>query len=512
MKDRDASTGDCRVDPNYSGSFGLKAWLSRDALDPGGAAPTVGGVALPASQPGANNLSLSFSAGSATFTLDSTDVGKYGLNFRDDTSGFARDTGGNPRPIAGGSAALTLRPFGFRVSGVPLYTSPTSASPSTAGAGFGVTVQAVAWQAGDDANNDGIPDGHGDTTAGNDADLSDNAPVASFAWATSLSAVAPIAPSGGTVGALGGATTVPQGSFAGGQASLAGVQYSEVGAFTLYMNANGYLGTSGADSFSRSPLIGRFIPGQFLFTTVTNACTAATTPFSYSGEPLQQVVVVAANLSGGTTLNYTGSFAKDGTFSSPDTGVVVSQNIALTAVSFSNGQATLTGTGSSPTAPALAFSNPETAPLDPAHLTLTDSDGVSGTAGGVRLVSGRLAIDSAVGSELLDLKLPVRVEYYSGSTNGWIPNTDDACTVAGDLNTNFVANGVGTSVGATALSNGNGSLTLAAPGTTGYATVELQGPYWLKFDWRAPSPALDFPQARASFGLYSGDRHNIYTH
>jgi hypothetical protein len=71
---------------------------------------------------------------------------------------------------------------------------------------------------------------------------------------------------------------------------------------------------------------------------------------------------------------------------------------------------------------------------------------------------------------------------------------------------------VGTSVGATALSNGNGSLTLAAPGTTGYATVELQGPYWLKFDWRAPSPALDFPQARASFGLYSGDRHNIYTH
>lgn len=505
MVDRDTNSGQCRVDPSYSGTIGLKAWLTRNAADPGGAAPSISGTALPSAQPGANNLNLGFSSGTATFTLATTDVGKYGINFRDDSSGFAQDTGGNPRPIVGGtSAELTVRPFGFRAGGAPVYSSPTSASSTIAGAPFSATITAVAWQAADDSNDDGVPDGHTDTNAGNDADLSDNAVTPSYAWSTALGAAQPIAPSGGTLGALSGTTTIATGGFTGGQATITDLRYTEVGAFTLSMNASNYLGTSGANVVSLSPQLGRFRPAQFVFTTLNNACTGATPAFTYSGQPSGSILVTAVNQSGGTTQNYAGSFAKAGTFSSTSSGVTVTANASLNASNFTSGQASL----SSPNTPALGFASAETAPLDPANLTLTDSDGVAGT-GNLRLLSGRLAVDSTVGSEQLPLQLPVRVEYYSGTTNGWTVNSDDSCTAATDLTPNLTSNAVGTSVSGKTLSNGSGNVTLGAPGAVGYADLELQGPDWLKFIW-SPSGSPANPTARASFGLYKSDDHSIY--
>lgn len=505
MIDKDSSTGRCRADPHYSGNIALKTWLTRDGLDPGGAAPTIGGTALPNAQPGANNLNLSFSAGTASFSLATTDVGKYGLNFRDDSSPFALDSSNNPRPIVGGTTTeLTVRPFGFRVSGAPLYSSPSSASSTVAGSAFSATITAVAWQAGDDSNDDGKPDGHADSDPSNDADLSDNAVTPSYAWSTALGTAQPYAPTGGTQGTLSGFTSLGAGAFAGGQANVSNLTYSEVGAFTLSLKANGYLGTTGADAASISPRLGRFRPARFVFTTLSNACSSATTPFTYASQPLGQILVTAENQGGATTQNYTGSFAKSANFSSSSPGVSVISNASLTAGDFTQGQANI----GSPNTPALGFSNAETAPLDAADLTLTDSDGVTGS-GNLRLLSGRLAVDNAVGSEQLPLQLPVRVEYYSGGNNGWTVNSDDSCTTAADLTPNLTSNAVGTSVSSKSLTNGSGNVTLSAPGTVGYADLELQGPDWLKFIW-SPSGSPTNPTARASFGLYKSNEHSIY--
>ena len=97
-------TGDCAIATGYAGNKNLKSWLTLDAAHPAGAtAPAIGAVSLPNAAPGANNLILNFTAGVATFNMSSTDVGKYGLNLRDDTSGFIVDQNNNPLTINGSS-------------------------------------------------------------------------------------------------------------------------------------------------------------------------------------------------------------------------------------------------------------------------------------------------------------------------------------------------------------------------------------------------------------------------
>lgn len=510
MVNRDTGSGQCRVDPAYAGNIGLKAWLNRDGADPGGAAPSINGNALPNAQPGANNLNLTFSAGTANFALASSDVGKYGLNMRDDSSSYAVDTSGNPRPIVGGTTtALTVRPFGFRFSGTGFSGTPTGPILGKAGNPFNLNVTAVLWQAADDSNDNGDPDGHANTNGGDDADLSDNGVAASFAGDLSLGSAAPVAPAGGTVGTIGGATTVPAAGFSGGSATVTGMTYSEVGSLTLYAQNNSYLATPNADSHSRSPLIGRFIPDHFLLSLTPHACHAG--GFEYSAQPVAQVDITAENAMGGTTLNYTGSYAKAIDLSDPNGDPVQfnNNNIATGAVT--------NGSHSESDKPTVTFWGSGTRLYEHAPLTVnvraTDSDGAdsNGHDASIELRAGRLAIDNAAGSEQLALAVPIRVESYS-NTNGWTINTDDTCTATGSYTASLLNNGVGTSISSQSLSNGTGSIKLTAPGTTGDVDLHLDAPIWLEFDWNSPSAGDTDPTARATFGVFKGSEHKVYTH
>ena len=201
---KDPSSGLCAVETGYAGSFDLKAWYTPDASDPGGAPPAIASP-LPTTPPAGNNWTASFTAGVASFDLVTTDVGKYVLNLRDDSSGFAVDTGGNPIAIDGSSQTLTTRPFGLSLGGVmagatvnPANDTSSGLIFTSAGSDFEAVVTAMGWAAADDADDDGVPD------VG--ANLADNTPTASFAWTTSLSAGAPYQPATGVLGGLANAT------------------------------------------------------------------------------------------------------------------------------------------------------------------------------------------------------------------------------------------------------------------------------------------------------------------
>lgn len=172
---------------------------------------------------------------------------------------------------------------------------------------------------------------------------------------------------------------------------------------------------------------GRFIPDHFN-TAVTQAC--ADGGFTYSGQPFP-LTVTALNLAGGTTQNYSGGYSKaisliarDAADTSDNPGPGAWLSSSLDAGSFTAGIVSFT--------PTYTFTSKETAPTsivvrvsdgEVSSLRSPSSLSVEGTA---VLRGGRARLSNAYGSELLDLPVVFRAEYWNGS--GWVLNKLDSCT------------------------------------------------------------------------------------
>ncbi|HKQ31090.1 MAG TPA: DUF6701 domain-containing protein, partial [Burkholderiales bacterium] len=419
----------CTPDTNYSGSKNLDAWLTLDPQDPGGTLPTLNGVSLPtlapASSPVSNNIpSVTFTGGVATVTLATIDIGKYILNVRDDTRLYASAV-----DLGGASTSITTRPWLYvSVPGNQFADTLGGNVFTSAGTNFTATVTGVLWQSVDDdnvVNGDGIPDA--------DADLSDNTVATRFAWPTTLSPVAPITPSSGIPGTLdraSGGNTVAQIGFTSGAATTADWRYSEVGSFTMAATANNFL-NSGINISTTNNVVGRFRPHHFNV-AYTPACALGV--FTYSGQPFFARVTAYSQL-GNVTLNYDHDlgFAKTTTLlvNGVDTANLTNKTFdgSTNPLEFNDGVASRADV-------TYTFPAKETAPLVPSVLPLPPvtplgaSDGEVSSATGIEpqihIRSGRLLIQNAFGSELLDLAVPMRVQYYDG--NGWATNTLDACS------------------------------------------------------------------------------------
>ncbi len=546
---KDPTTGLCGVETSYTGSHNLDAWYTPDGSHPAGAAaPSIGAVTLPAADPGGQavfNLSLNFTNGVASFNLATADVGKYLLNFEDDTRAFS-----NAVDIAGSSATLTARPFALQatIAGNPGASAAGGTVFTSAGSNFSATVRGVLWQAADDGNNDGIPDLTG---AALNVALADNAVAPRFAWATTLAPdSAGYTPAGGALGGLANGS-IAQGSYSGGAATATTLQYSEVGSFTLLATANNYL-NSGLTLSANAGVVGRFKPHHFVLTpSLTNrqgaSCVPAAT-FTYMGEPLRiSLGLVAEKEGGGTTTNYdnalgfarldpaTANWLALGANSSLGMGAVQGTTALSSRLSVSG---TPSGSWTSGTATLLAdllFSRPVTTipdatwgpyetlqfgalPQDADGVTLLpatldlDADVSGGNerqqAGTTRLRHGRLFIENAYGSEKLALVVPVRAEYWNGTH--WAVNNDDACPVLGtpSLAGNPAGLTTSPSLGAS-WAYGRGSIVLSAPNAPGSVTVTLAIPDYLRYiDY--DGGGLDNPRGTAQFGLYKPNRAFIY--
>ncbi len=551
---RDPTSGNCGPAPGYDVNS-VKAWIQRSANDPGGNAPTISGVALGNAAPAANNLPIAFSNGVANFSLATTDVGQYSIDFEDNTSGFAQNTNGSARPIIGSSNVLTVRPFALAFSAIqagatanPGGTTPTSAVFTVAGRSFSATLEAVLWQSGDPAN--GIPTGP--------VNAAGRSVTPHFAWATALSAVVPFTPAQGTLGALTGGS-LAQSDWSGGAATATQASYSEVGSVTLQAAAKNYLGSVNAIVGGSSTPVGRFIPDHFAVSLNTpqfaTACTSSTPGFTYLGQPFfyqtkPVATLTAENVQGGITKNYY-NFTRQGGAdwfrlkSLPatvytDAGGHPIDTAGLTAnganpviANPSPGVATLNfsaGAGLDYTRPA-----PPATPEAPFNASPTlsqqvvDLDGVKSTpdpvtfsailfSGGASLRYGRIRLQNAYGSELLALPVPMQAQYYLDADNGFVTNTADSCTTGITLSLSNYQGGLSAGETQASLAQpptaGIFKLSLSPPGAgnTGSVSVTAKVPSWLQYDWKSNqgTAALINPTALAAFGLYEGSPYQIF--
>ncbi len=516
-------------------------------------------------------VSLTFNASSEADTVIAyPDAGRISLHARYDL-----DPGVAGFEMIGSSNAFVVRPFGLAFPGVAHSSSATGALLGAAGDNFTMTVQAYQWASGEDANNDGVPDTGVNIT--NNGTVPNFAATASVGRSANLPGVALGVVSRGPTCA--GAATI---ALVGGTASATDWCYSEVGNVILTADVTNYLaagiditGNSGLDGDAGGGYVGRFRPKHFALSagSLTNRVAAACAPastFTYMDEGLSLgFTLTAQNTQNATTQNYTGVYAKLGltAFANFNVGARsgttnltarVDGSIAPTG-SWLNGVASpvsiTTGirraTPDSPDGPypGLAFG---IAPTDADGTAMNafdlDVDGVGGndhttvatSVNGARF--GRLRMTNALGSERLDLPVPIHAQYWNGS--GFVTNVEDSCTAipraafAMDFNppSNLSACETAISTASVAFSSGVGSLTLTAPGTGNDGSVLLTanlgsaggnacdpasmpagnaGRSYLLGRWDATDQGGDGtfyddkPAARAAFGLYGSQPSNF---
>lgn len=335
-------------------------------------------------------------------------------------------------------------------------------------------------------------------------------------------------------------------AFTAGQLNTGVASYSEVGSFRLQLADSSFSGVDATDPGSTAAErdivsaaldVGRFVPDHFAVSLNTPqfdaACVAGSftyvgQAFNYTTLPASSPVmtVTAQDFANNATALYAGAWARitNSTLTPATQALRYSRFDALgggttpaldpaglplpaadpTISAFAAGVGTLTfssGTG-------LKFIRSTTTPNAPFNaeialaLDVIDTDGVAfagnpasfGTAtagngiafsGGKGMRFGVLKLDNAYGSELLQLRVPVRAMYWNGS--GWVTNVDDSCTTLPNQRDNLaIGNHLGTltavnygsgkvpSAGLT-LGGGRGTIVLAAPnaGTSGSADIAL---------------------------------------
>ena len=331
-----------------------------------------------------------------------------------------------------------------------------------------------------------------------------------------------------------------------------------IGGFSNEKDANGKYGCNfGSDG---ELTLGRFIPDHFTLVggVVMPACSAGAAPFTYMSQPLGvlQFTVQAQNGGGGITQNYAGALAIGAV------AMVAENNNAGTDL---GGRLLISGTAPSWVKGEFKLDSIDSrfvraaapdGPYDALQIgvRVTDADGPvldgrnmnAGTAGAcdvandcdskqiggaTRVRFGRLRLTNAYGSEKLTLPIPMRAEYYNGTT--FVKNSLDNCTSVVAANMAMPGYSGGVNAGNMSLANnvvaggtfaaGTGRLTLARPNPAAIrkgsvdvcvdlgadvpvtparcvAVTPLARP-WLKGRWTGGGYDDD-PMSRATFGVY----------
>ena len=344
-------------------------------------------------------------------------------------------------------------------------------------------------------------------------------------------------------------------------------------------------GTTGDSSFGRfTPdhfaLLEDFTPGIENQSSVEAACGGAT-GFTYMSQPFKKLKfqLEAQNGTNGKTLNYTGVLATA-------TAMVVAEDgdNGTSLTSRMTGIPTGIWTGGSysvDTATAnfmrLQTSGQELTPDGPYDslqlgINVVDADGImmggmnmnpatagacgatcdsrrlNDTAGAVaqptKVRFGRLKLSNAHGSDKLDLPVPMRAEYWNGTTGMFVTNVLDSCTQISCANVALLNYKGGVNSGNVSTANAMVGSTCATPETltSGVGRLKLKKPAgvlaskgsvevcvdlgtdtpevcrassaslpWLQGKWRSGDPEYnDDPWGRATFGVYKNANEFIY--
>lgn len=396
-------------------------------------------------------------------------------------------------------------------------------------------------------------------------------------------------------GTIAGVFSVPASPATGNGASGAAFTYSEVGYFrfkTLGVYDDSFAANS-ADianndctndasnvlvggkygcrfgNTAATTYFGRFIPDHF--SLAANTFAEPCTGFIYMDQPfVLNSTIEARNTNNVRTYNYSGTFGKatiSTEIENANSGVAIgSARLATASSAWVGGQYLFSATQFSRAEPAdgpydsLAIGlsatdidGPKLVDRNMQASTTTctvDSAGLSnGTCTAKNVATtvmrhGRIKLSNAYGSEKLPLPIPLRVEYWAGSSVGWAQHSlDSSCTFPVAFNyansfsfdfpsgsNNLAACETAVSVSPLRLSApgvGNSGFTditlnlgsasgsqCSAVGGAGPAAVSLNKP-WLKFNWRGstnldPNVRNTDPKARMKFGIYKKGNEFIY--
>ncbi|WP_410490174.1 DUF6701 domain-containing protein [Aeromonas hydrophila] len=394
------------------------------------------------SQGSATAFSLNFDAlGQSTITVKYPDAGKVQLDARYD------GTGSEAGLVMLGSDQFVARPVGLCITppqGVCAAGDSSCPVFKKAGDTFQIDIKAMAWESATD----------GDICVGNQT--TPNFVLPKIALGSTL-----VAPNPGTNAAVGTATYnhVP----ASNSLNSVTQTVSEVGVFRMTatppvaMQPEGSTVSTGYFGYTIPPAssvpVGRFIPADFNLASgdIVPACNV----FSYMGQPFGVALdVLARNVSGGQTRNYTGSFAKGSAYLSvannKDGKSLANRLRSLPSLPWLNGRAALAA-GSSE---FVRLS--DTQPDGPYKsllfgLYMRDNDGdrtliaspdfndavagnCSGASCNARLIDsvpmqvyfGRLLAGTGAGLASAPLAVPLQLQYYEAGN--WQLNKLDQCT------------------------------------------------------------------------------------
>jgi MSHA biogenesis protein MshQ len=476
------------------------------------------------------NLTLNFDAtGTATPTLQYADVGQMNVSASYTGTAGSQDAGLSMI----GTGSFVAAPKFFAFSGIP-------AGPIKAGNPFSATVSALnnAGAVTPNFGKESTPGPEGVTLTSN---LVTPDPV-TFPTASNPNPGNNIIP-GSEFGAGGMVND------ANGVATVNNLSWGEVGSIALQadVTSKNYLG-SGLNATGTSAAI-PFIPDHFDTVVVatsstpmpcsTGSCPTLYNGFVYSGQPFT-MQVTAKNLAGGTTTNYfssyglshnvnltvwdaLGSVVTQNPPGGANAGVLGSGTLASTAFNDSLNR----GVGTTNTQ-AYTFATSPTAPtniylraVDAVNTSVTSRRATPATSveGGVQVVSGKVKISNANGSELLPLPLTATAQYWNGAS--WVTSTNDSIT---QFNTNLdtsggsivatILNGLGSGVsvvtpGWVTVSGGVKTFTLNKPGIVGSADISLNAPAYLLGGSNGAGVNPSKP-GRATFGVYKGSSQFIY--
>ncbi|MCP4301360.1 MAG: hypothetical protein GY783_12300 [Gammaproteobacteria bacterium] len=537
----------CGIVETYTGPQNLKFWS--DFINPvgGSLAVSIDTIAIPAAEASAADQSVTFANGQAVVTGKYKDVGRIQINVKDDSQAHPD----LPNGIRGATTGFVVKPYQFVLSNIedgagnpnPAAADASGGAFVQAGEAFSVTVTAM--------------DAEGDVTPNYGQEII----AETVLLTTSL-----VDPAVGDNPPLGAAF----GPFVAGQSTGTNFNWPEVGIVTLTPSVGDadYLG-AGNVTGATSGNVGRFFAHHF--TTTLNTPTFATScssgsftyigeSFTYSNDPV--ITVTARALAGEITENYAGGFFKIDNTSLPDpvytstpatldtSGLppgssdpaVASTGAGVGTLTFSSGSG-LAYIHGAPQAPFDADIRLSIDVLDTDGAAATGNPIVFGTAGGIlfdageNMRYGRGRLQNAYGSELVDLALPFRTEYFVDTATGFVPNVNDSCTTSVSLSlgaftenlsageTCVMDTGAPGDSGAGCAAAGPPALRFREPplgadfnlhlrapgaGNDGSTTATADVPDWLEFDWDTAIPGLEDPAGTAVFGIFRGADRRIY--
>lgn len=517
------NNANCHIVTDYQGTKSLAIW-SAYVNPSSGSLPliiTAGATTANVSTTeGANTFNVGFVNGRAQISGLYRDAGRISLSIKDVYEAALSpvvDTRGSSGPFVVQPAY-----FSVAVTGNPGAVDANGAIFTTAGDPFAVTVTAR------DSNGNATPNYGRESIA------------------ESVVLVPTVAQ---PVGASNGTVSGTFSAFNNGVATSTDTAWSEAGIvrFTGRIRDGDYLGSGDIPGIA-SGNIGRFKPADFMVSMQTGTLGAACGAFSYLGQPLKYstnlvLMVTARNRQGATTTNYRQSFFKLDNASVTSRAYSLLNDIAVTHAqppatewsmsSLDNGTATLTfTTGATSDAGLVIAKTSAQAPFDAQiqlKFSLADSDTVAaqttpvviGAGTGIPFINpeqryGRLAFRSAIGSERVNLPMPLHVEYYADNATGFRTSTTGTCATPTTLAfSDYAGHLQAGEVDIVSLSSppllGDFNLILQAPGegNDGKVKVEADVPAWLQI-WNPSAGSLVKPWGIATFGLFQGSSRRVY--